>query len=105
MCSLNAAFYELKAHWCLILSFDICELYLFQNISVCEILFCLALIDRCIHYLKVLGFDCEWCNDSGFVRPVSLLQLATVSGLCVLVRLNQFTVWPNSFRELLADNR
>lgn len=34
-----------------------------------------------------VGFDCEWVQVKGLRRPVALLQMATSSGLCVLIRL------------------
>ena len=34
-----------------------------------------------------MGFDCEWVQVRGNRRPVALLQVATSSGVCVLVRL------------------
>ncbi|XP_047489121.1 exonuclease 3'-5' domain-containing protein 2-like [Penaeus chinensis] len=36
-----------------------------------------------------IGFDCEWVQVRGKRRPVALLQLASCSGTCVLVRLLQ----------------
>lgn len=72
---------------------------------------------------NVLGFDCEWVNED----PVSLLQLATTNGLCVLFRLSKigyvpgklkvrfefFSIWRTViwsklsllFQELLANKR
>ncbi|XP_052000962.1 exonuclease 3'-5' domain-containing protein 2-like [Xyrauchen texanus] len=38
----------------------------------------------------VLGLDCEWVSVKGKASAVSLLQLATFSGHCVLVRLLSF---------------
>uniref|UniRef100_A0A8C1EY10 Exonuclease 3'-5' domain-containing protein 2 n=1 Tax=Cyprinus carpio carpio TaxID=630221 RepID=A0A8C1EY10_CYPCA len=38
----------------------------------------------------VLGLDCEWVSVKGKASAVSLLQLATFSGRCVLVRLLTF---------------
>lgn len=35
-----------------------------------------------------MGLDCEWVQVKGSRRPVALLQMATSSGLCVLVRLS-----------------
>lgn len=57
----------------------------------------------------VLGLDCEWISIRGKRNPVSLLQLASSSGLCVLVRLLQVT-WggcplPKALLELLGDSR
>ena len=37
---------------------------------------------RDLALVPVLGLDCEWVGAG----PVSLLQLATFSGLCILVR-------------------
>ena len=37
---------------------------------------------RDLALVPVLGLDCEWVGPG----PVSLLQLATFSGLCILVR-------------------
>jgi len=62
---------------------------------------------------KVLGIDCEWVasnepsqqNGSPGRRPVSLLQLASASGVCVLVRLHLLPYIPDSLKQLLADRR
>ncbi|XP_052362080.1 exonuclease 3'-5' domain-containing protein 2-like [Oncorhynchus keta] len=35
----------------------------------------------------VLGLDCEWVSVKGQPSPVSLLQMTSYSGLCVVVRL------------------
>jgi len=57
----------------------------------------------------VLGIDCEWLSrDSTPGRRrhrVSLLQLASLSGVCVLVRLHLFTFISDSLHQLLADRR
>ena len=63
--------------------------------------------------LQVVGMDCEWVSSEltqrdGTLarrRPVSLLQLASVSGVCVLVRLHLLQYIPDSLRQLLADRR
>ncbi|KAK0161502.1 hypothetical protein PV327_009965 [Microctonus hyperodae] len=47
----------------------------------------------------VLGFDCEWVNEG----PVSLLQLATHNGICVLFRLGKIGYIPQTLQELLAN--
>ncbi|XP_052437092.1 exonuclease 3'-5' domain-containing protein 2 isoform X2 [Carassius gibelio] len=44
--------------------------------------------DLCVY--PVLGLDCEWVSVKGKASAVSLLQLATFSGRCVLVRLLAF---------------
>ena len=56
---------------------------------------------------QVMGFDCEWVSgEDGKARPVALLQLATSSGLCVLVRLCFFSgVLPVTLYHLMADRR
>ncbi|XP_053290308.1 exonuclease 3'-5' domain-containing protein 2 [Pleuronectes platessa] len=55
----------------------------------------------------VLGLDCEWVSVKGQTSAVSLLQMASYSGLCVLVRLLPFRSgqqnFPLSFMEVLRD--
>lgn len=55
----------------------------------------------------VLGLDCEWVSTKGRTSAVSLLQMATYSGLCVLVRLLTFRgdeqPFPPSLVEVLRD--
>ncbi|XP_007891366.2 exonuclease 3'-5' domain-containing protein 2 [Callorhinchus milii] len=57
----------------------------------------------------VLGLDCEWISVRGKRNPVSLLQMASCSGLCVLVRLPQVTrcscPLPKALLEVLGDSR
>ncbi|KAJ1103498.1 hypothetical protein NDU88_000921 [Pleurodeles waltl] len=57
--------------------------------------------------VAVLGMDCEWVSTEGRSSPVSLLQLASHSGRCVLVRLPQLTSSatpiPKTLLNLLAD--
>ena len=60
------------------------------------------LISRDLALLPVLGLDCEWVSQKGRTSAVSLLQLASVSGLCVLVRLCQMTSIPDSLMDLMA---
>ncbi|KAG0727407.1 Exonuclease 3'-5' domain-containing protein 2 [Chionoecetes opilio] len=52
-----------------------------------------------------VGLDCEWVQIKGSRRPVALLQMATSSGLCVLVRLSHLkgVTLPN-LKEFLSDN-
>lgn len=52
---------------------------------------------------KVLGFDCEWLTVDGSRRPVALLQLASQSGLCALIRLCQLQHVPGDLQQLLED--
>ncbi|KAM9432437.1 exonuclease 3'-5' domain-containing protein 2-like [Salvelinus alpinus] len=55
----------------------------------------------------VLGLDCEWVSVKGKVSAVSLLQMSSYSGLCVLVRLHLFRGsqqdFPLSLKEVLRD--
>lgn len=55
----------------------------------------------------VLGLDCEWVSVKGKTSAVSLLQMASYSGLCVLVRLQLFRASqqdiPLSLKEVLRD--
>jgi len=56
-----------------------------------------------LKHFPFLGLDTEWVNDKGQNKAVSMLQLATCSGTCVLVRLCFFTRIPESLRDLLAN--
>ncbi|CAF90237.1 unnamed protein product, partial [Tetraodon nigroviridis] len=62
-----------------------------------------------LRLLPVLGLDCEWVSAKGKASSVSLLQMATYSGLCVLVRLQAFRScqqpFPLSLAEVLRDPR
>jgi len=67
---------------------------------------------KCVCALQVLGIDCEWVSNDQSQRdvkpgrrPVSLLQLASVSGVCVLVRLHLLQCIPDSLQQLLVDRR
>nr|XP_043903265.1 exonuclease 3'-5' domain-containing protein 2 isoform X2 [Solea senegalensis] len=55
----------------------------------------------------VLGLDCEWVSVKGQPSAVSLLQMASYSGLCILVRLLPFRggqqTFPLSLMEVLRD--
>nr|CAD7600635.1 unnamed protein product [Timema genevievae] len=53
--------------------------------------------------LSALGFDCEWVTERGSRRPVALLQLASVDGLCALYRLCKVHYIPTQLKELLED--
>ncbi|XP_061405975.1 exonuclease 3'-5' domain-containing protein 2 [Lethenteron reissneri] len=44
-------------------------------------------LQRDLATYPVLGMDCEWVVEDGRAMPVALLQLASASGYCVLVRL------------------
>ncbi|XP_056152411.1 exonuclease 3'-5' domain-containing protein 2 isoform X2 [Lampris incognitus] len=55
----------------------------------------------------VLGLDCEWVSLKGSASAVSLLQIASYSGLCVLVRMLPFRssaqLFPHSLMQVLCD--
>ncbi|XP_068608455.1 exonuclease 3'-5' domain-containing protein 2 [Brachionichthys hirsutus] len=62
----------------------------------------------------VLGLDCEWVNENGVsvkgrASAVSLLQMATCTGLCILVRLQAFRIsqqpLPVNLIKILGDPR
>ncbi|KAM8736831.1 exonuclease 3'-5' domain-containing protein 2 isoform 1-T1 [Acanthopagrus schlegelii] len=70
------------------------------------------LMQKELSVLPVLGLDCEWVKVAavsvkGRASAVSLLQMATYSGLCVLVRLQAFRsslqTFPLSLMEVLRD--
>ena len=48
--------------------------------------------------MPVLGFDCEWVTRGSSRRPVALLQLATLDGLCVLIRLCRLSQIPDDLK-------
>ncbi|XP_041071015.1 exonuclease 3'-5' domain-containing protein 2 isoform X1 [Carcharodon carcharias] len=58
------------------------------------------------HY-PLIGIDCEWISIKGKPNPVSLLQLASYSGLCLLVRIPQMTrdgrLLPKTLLDLLGN--
>jgi hypothetical protein len=53
----------------------------------------------------LIGLDCEWVTprNGGAPRKISLLQLATADGWCVLLRLNKLKLCPKSLFPVLAD--
>ncbi|XP_067847345.1 exonuclease 3'-5' domain-containing protein 2 isoform X2 [Heptranchias perlo] len=59
------------------------------------------------HY-PLIGIDCEWISVRGKPNPVSLLQVASYSGLCLLVRLPQMTrdglMLPKTLLDLLEND-
>uniref|UniRef100_A0A671XF54 Exonuclease 3'-5' domain-containing protein 2 n=1 Tax=Sparus aurata TaxID=8175 RepID=A0A671XF54_SPAAU len=70
------------------------------------------LMQKELSVLPVLGLDCEWVKVTavsvkGRASAVSLLQMATYTGLCVLVRLQAFRsglqTFPLSLMEVLRD--
>nr|XP_013815030.1 PREDICTED: exonuclease 3'-5' domain-containing protein 2-like isoform X2 [Apteryx mantelli mantelli] len=56
----------------------------------------------------VLGIDCEWVSMEGKANPVSLLQMASSSGLCILVRLPRLVASgqpvPKTLLDIMADS-
>ncbi|NXL90751.1 EXD2 protein, partial [Alectura lathami] len=56
----------------------------------------------------VLGIDCEWVSVEGKKNPVSLLQMASSSGLCILVRLPRLVASgqtvPKTLLDIMADS-
>lgn len=48
--------------------------------------------------VPILGFDCEWVNLDGKVQPVALIQIASHSGRCTLVRLSSMSSIPDSLK-------
>ncbi|XP_026196010.1 exonuclease 3'-5' domain-containing protein 2 isoform X2 [Anabas testudineus] len=65
------------------------------------------LLQKELSVFPVLGLDCEWVSMKGRASVVSLLQLASYSGLCVLVKLlafrNDQQQVPLSLIEVLRD--
>ncbi|KAM3670171.1 exonuclease 3'-5' domain-containing protein 2 isoform 2-T8 [Ammospiza maritima maritima] len=51
----------------------------------------------------VLGIDCEWVSVEGKANPVSLLQMASSSGLCILVRLPRLVAGGQTLPKTLVD--
>ena len=75
-----------------------------------------------VNRTKVIGFDCEWVSESLMRREegeegggddngaerkidgrVSLIQIATVGGLCGLVRILKLDFVPETLNELLSN--
>lgn len=65
------------------------------------------LMQKELSVVPVLGLDCEWVSVKGRASAVSLVQMASYSGLCVLVRLLAFRSgqqqFPLSLVEVLRD--
>ncbi|NXI43895.1 EXD2 protein, partial [Galbula dea] len=51
----------------------------------------------------VLGIDCEWVSVGGKANPISLLQVASSSGLCILVRLPRLVASGQAIPKTLLD--
>ncbi|KAM9294441.1 exonuclease 3'-5' domain-containing protein 2 [Gastrophryne carolinensis] len=65
------------------------------------------LLKKDLDVFPVLGMDCEWVSVEGRANPISLLQMASHTGLCALVRLPKLVgagcSIPNTLLNLLAD--
>ncbi|XP_077119318.1 exonuclease 3'-5' domain-containing protein 2 [Ranitomeya variabilis] len=65
-------------------------------------------LQRDLDEYPVLGVDCEWVSVDGRANPISLLQMASHSGFCVLVRLPRLVSTscniPNTLVALLASS-
>lgn len=66
------------------------------------------LLKKELEEVPALGMDCEWVSVEGKANPVSLLQLASHSGFCVLIRLPKITyggqTLPRSLLDVLVDS-
>jgi hypothetical protein len=51
-----------------------------------------------------IGVDTEWVNNRGQGSPISMLQLATFTGHCVLVRLANMDRVPDDLKFILANH-
>lgn len=56
----------------------------------------------------VIGIDCEWVSVKGKANPVSLLQIASYTGSCFLIRIPQMTksscLLPKTLLRILGDD-
>ncbi|KAM6445055.1 exonuclease 3'-5' domain-containing protein 2 [Rhynochetos jubatus] len=66
------------------------------------------LLKKDLEKRPVLGIDCEWVSVEGRPNPVSLLQMASSSGLCILVRLPRLVASgqtiPKTLLDIMADS-
>ncbi|XP_025044076.2 exonuclease 3'-5' domain-containing protein 2 isoform X1 [Pelodiscus sinensis] len=66
------------------------------------------LLKKELQMWPVLGIDCEWVSVEGKASPVALLQMASSSGFCVLVRLPKLVYGgqtvPKALLNILADS-
>ncbi|KFW05554.1 PREDICTED: exonuclease 3'-5' domain-containing protein 2 [Eurypyga helias] len=66
------------------------------------------LLKKDLEKWPVLGLDCEWVSVEGRPNPVSLLQIASPSGLCILVRLPRLVASgqtiPKTLLNIMADS-
>ncbi|KAH0620703.1 hypothetical protein JD844_021392 [Phrynosoma platyrhinos] len=62
------------------------------------------LLEKELEHCPVLGIDCEWVSANGKkAKPVSLLQIAAASGLCILLRLTCLTLGGQVLPKMLLD--
>ncbi|XP_072485604.1 exonuclease 3'-5' domain-containing protein 2 isoform X2 [Notamacropus eugenii] len=68
-----------------------------------------SLLRKELEQCPVLGIDCEWVNVEGKASPVSLLQMASPTGRCILLRLPKLisgkTALPQTLLDILEDSR
>ncbi|KAB7496811.1 Exonuclease 3'-5' domain-containing protein 2 [Armadillidium nasatum] len=65
-----------------------------------------TVVCRDVAAVNILGFDCEWVHTNGKRKPVALMQLATYSGYCVLIRLNCLQGdLPSTLQDILKDRK
>ncbi|XP_074092143.1 exonuclease 3'-5' domain-containing protein 2 isoform X2 [Macrotis lagotis] len=68
-----------------------------------------SLLRKELEQCPVLGIDCEWVNVEGKASPVSLLQMASPKGHCVLLRLPKLIsgkiALPQTLLDILEDSR
>ncbi|XP_075047867.1 exonuclease 3'-5' domain-containing protein 2 [Mixophyes fleayi] len=66
------------------------------------------LLKKDLDEFPVLGMDCEWLSLEGRANPISLLQMASHSGFCILVRLPHLVIAdctiPKTLLTLLANS-
>ncbi|KAM9191554.1 exonuclease 3'-5' domain-containing protein 2 [Mergus octosetaceus] len=66
------------------------------------------LLKKELEQRPVLGIDCEWVSVEGKANPVSLLQMASSSGFCVLIRLPRLVASgqtiPKTLLDIMADS-
>ena len=48
--------------------------------------------------MGAVGFDCEWVSEGKYRHPVALVQLATYTGLCVLIRMSMIPELPEELK-------
>ncbi|XP_074146574.1 exonuclease 3'-5' domain-containing protein 2 isoform X1 [Sminthopsis crassicaudata] len=68
-----------------------------------------SLLRRELEQCPVLGIDCEWVNIEGKACPISLLQMASPTGRCILLRLPKLisgkAALPQTLLDILEDSK